>query len=72
MTRRVKAMLTFSEALVLLKAGEDMRHETWPRTHFVRVVFVGGKPELHKFNRLQSSVYTPTQPELLGQDWSKS
>lgn len=65
-------MLTFSEALVLLKAGEDMRHADWPRTTYARAVSVAGKPELHKVNGKSRAIYSPTQAELFGQNWSKA
>lgn len=65
-------MLTFSEALSLLKAGEDMRHAAWPKNAYVRAVAKPAGPELRKYAGRQSAPYTPTQPELFGQDWSKA
>lgn len=65
-------MLTFGEALVLLKSGEDMRHASWPRGTLLRALFVAGTPELRKFTGKVSSVYSPTQAEIFGQDWSKA
>ena len=65
-------MLTFSEALVLLKSGEDMRHASWPRNAYLRAVTVNGKPEARKVSGKTGATYTPTQAELFGQDWSKA
>lgn len=61
-------MLTFSEALTLLKSGEDMRCTSWPPGHFVRLV---NSPPQH-IQGFAGSTYTPTQAELLGHEWSKS
>lgn len=61
-------MLTFSEALTLLKSGEDMRVATWPPGHFVRLIQTP-QQQIHGF---AGQPYTPTQAELLGHDWTKS
>lgn len=64
-------MLTYSEALTLLKSARDMRVTTWERGGFVRCVRnPNGVPELRRY-RLNGNVetYTPTQAEMLGQSW---
>ena len=61
-------MLTFSEALTLLKSGEDMRVATWPPGHFVRLVQT---PPQH-IEGFAGQPYIPTQAEMLGHDWTKS
>lgn len=69
-------MLTFSEALVQLKAGQDLKVNTWPRGYFARVVMVstaaGPVPELHQFKPAikRGTAYQPTQAEMFGQQWS--
>jgi hypothetical protein len=63
-------MLTFSEALTQLKAGEDMRHASWPRRDYIRAVIVAGKPEARRFPA--AVAYSPTQAELFGQDWNRA
>jgi hypothetical protein len=65
-------MLTFSEALVWLKAGEDMRHEDWPPSAYVRYVRKRGTWQLVKATPTGLETYTPTQPEMRGQNWSKA
>lgn len=66
-------MLTFSEALVLLKSGDDMRHSSWPRGVYLRAFMVAGKPQARKVDGKTTSLYSsPTQAELFGQDWSKA
>lgn len=61
-------MLTYSEALTLLKSGEDMRCNTWPSGHFVRLAHwpITPPPGWH------AQQYVPTQPEQLGIEWSKA
>lgn len=61
-------MLTFSEALTLLKSGEDMRVATWPPGHFVRLV----QTSQQQIQGFTGQPYTPTQAEMLGHDWTKS
>jgi len=69
-------MLTFSEALVQLKSGQDMRVNTWPHGQWVRAVMVttaaGPSPELRKFSQAapKGATYQPTQAEMFGQSWS--
>jgi hypothetical protein len=65
-------MLTFSEALVLLKSGEDMRHEDWPKRDYVRATRAGASFQLTRFSAAGRTTYTPTQPELFSQHWSKA
>lgn len=69
-------MLTFSEMLVLLKSGEDLRHSSWPRGAYLRAFVVSGKPEARKITSRSGgttvATYSPTQAELFGQDWSKA
>lgn len=62
-------MLTFSEALTLLKLGEDMRVSTWPPGHFVRLVPGEVRREIPGF---AGQTYLPTQAELLGHNWTKA
>lgn len=62
-------MLTFSEALTLLKTGEDMRVQTWPPGHFVRLVVLPQRQEIRGY---AGTPYIPTQAELLGHNWSKT
>lgn len=66
-------MLTFSEALTLLKAGQDMRISTWPRWQYVRAVRTPTGPVLHlRAHDAAPTVYLPTQAELFGQDWTQA
>lgn len=71
-------MLTFSEALVQLKAGEDMRWRAWPPKRFVRAVVKAGVPSLvlHQIDRDPATPdrtpYKPTDAELFGQDWTRT
>lgn len=68
-------MLTFSEALTQLKAGQDLRQPAWPAGYFVRIVMTrwptGLAPELRQFKpgSKAGSPYLPTQPEMLGNTW---
>lgn len=68
--KKAAVMLTFSEALTQLKAGEDMRHASWPRRDYIRAVMVNGKPEARRFPAVV--LYIPTQSELFGQEWTKA
>lgn len=61
-------MLTFEQALLMLKTGEDMRHESWPAGRFVRLVMPGQTTPVG----YQLQQYQPTQAEMLGQQWSKA
>lgn len=69
-------MLTFSEALVQLKSGQDLRVDTWPRAHFARMVMVrtpaGYAPELRLFkpSAPKGVLYIVPSNELFGQSWS--
>lgn len=63
-------MLTFSEALTLLKSGEDMRVATWPPGHFVRLV--QSWQQQQQIQGFSGQPYIPTQAEMLGHDWTKS
>lgn len=71
-------MLTFSEALTQLKAGEDMRVKGWPRSRFVRAVVTAGAPSLVVFNRDHDPATPPQSPytypnaEVFGQDWTRA
>lgn len=72
-------MLTFSEALTQLKAGEDMRIKTWPRQMFVRAVAQpAGVPALLVHNRnpgvppTAPYPYTYPNAEVFGQDWTRA
>lgn len=64
-------MLTYSEALTLLKAGEDMRCTHWPAGHFVRLTLNKTAPGYHS-----QPFLTTTQQQLnteqLQSNWVKS
>jgi hypothetical protein len=65
-------MLTFEQALLMLKSGEDMRHADWPSGHFVRAV---QKPvvRLVRFKTGGcSDEYRPTQLEMFSNQWGKA
>lgn len=72
---RGSKVLTFSEALVQLKSGMDLRINTWPRGYWVRAVMVptneGQVPELRQYkpNAPKGAPYQPTQAELFSQSW---
>lgn len=61
-------MLTYSEALTLLKSGEDMRCVSWPAGHFVRLAQWPMQPP----PGWHVQPYIPTQAEQLGTDWRKT
>lgn len=67
-------MLTFSEALTLLKAGQDMRQSTWPRGTFIRAVPTSAMsaPEIRRYTAGSRSgvAYTPNNVELFNQNWT--
>lgn len=60
-------MLTFSEALMFLKTGEDMRFNSWPADAFVRLANQGTQ-----IPGFIAQEFTPTQAEMLGHEWSKA
>ncbi len=60
-------MLTFSEALMFLKTGEDMRVHTWPSDAFVRLA-----DESTQIPGFIAQEFFPTQAEMLGHDWRKA
>ena len=75
-------MLTFSEALTHLKAGEDFKHKGWPAGTFARaVVGIDGLPKIVRANPGYPTTmtalmalpgYAVPQNELFSQDWSKA
>lgn len=71
-------MLTFSEALVQLKSGDDMRCKAWSPRAFVRAKVVNGAPALVVYQRdnnphtPEQTPYTYPSAEVFGQDWSKA
>lgn len=66
-------MLTFSEALTQLKAGQDMRVSTWPRSRFVRATRTPAGPVLQvRTHNATPTIYQPTQAEMFGQDWTQA
>lgn len=65
-------MLTFSEMLVLLKSGEDMRHDSWPRGTYLRALITDRKQEARKITGRTRERYSPTQQELFDQGWEKA
>jgi len=71
-------MLTFSEALIHLKAGEDMKHAGWPAGQFLRAIYgVDSLPKLVLLTATTPVVptlpaYQLTQPEIFDQTWSKA
>lgn len=66
-------MMTFSEALVHLKAGQDVRQAGWPRGTFVRAVLTSAmlSPELRRYTAgIRGGVkHTLTDSEIFNQDW---
>lgn len=65
-------MLTFEQALLLLKSGEDVRWKTWPPRHFARMREVGNTVEFVRKTPHGTTLYTPSQAELAGNQWSKA
>lgn len=66
-------MLTFEQALLLLKSGEDMRLPAWPRQAFVRVTTgAGGRPTLTRFDGRARVPYVPSDADLFSNAWSKA
>lgn len=61
-------MLTFEQALLMVKCGEDMRWHSWPARQFVRL----RAAELVRVTPAGRIPYTPTQAEMLGAQWSKA
>jgi hypothetical protein len=59
-------MLTFSEALTLLKLGEDMRYKDWPAGHFIRLTADTVQ------TGMAAQPYQPTQAEMLGCKWERA
>lgn len=60
-------MLTFSEALTLLKSGEDMRFGSWPQDAFVRIA-----DQQTTIPGFIAQEFVPTQAEMLGNEWKKA
>lgn len=60
-------MLTFSEAYLFLRFGEDMRWTDWPAGDFARFV-VGTVPILAGYT---SELFIPTTTEL-GDQWQRA
>lgn len=54
-------MLSYSEALTMLKAGEDMRCTHWPAGHFVRLATAPP----HGFH---GQTYLTTKPEQIARE----
>lgn len=65
-------MLTFSEALTQLKAGEDMRWLAWPAGQFLRAVAPPTGPKLMVITGTTKVAYTYPSAEVFGQDWRKA
>lgn len=75
-------MLTFSEALVQLKVGDDLKHKGWAAGQFLRATT--GIDNLPKLVRVPAGypttltaikalpAYSVPQNELFSQDWSKA
>lgn len=61
-------MLTYTEAQLFLRAGDDMRFATWPAGDFVRMV-VGTPAPVDGFEITQ---YVPAQVELDTADWRRA
>ena len=59
--------LTYTEADLFLRAGDDMRWSDWPESIFVRLC--KSDTEIDGF---KSMPYTPSHDELNGNKWRKA
>lgn len=59
--------LQFEEALTQMRLGEDMRYDTWPPGHFVRLVI--GPAVINGF---AATKFVPTQDEMLFPNWRRA
>lgn len=65
-------MLTFEQALTLMKSGEDVRWSAWPPRHFARMRVNGATVEFFRVTPQARGLYVPTQAEMAGNQWSKA
>jgi hypothetical protein len=60
--------LTFNEALMFVRAGDDMRREAWPAGSFVRWI-IGEPPDLPGFDK---QPYAAGLDDTQAQDWRRA
>lgn len=65
-------MLTFEQALLMLKSGEDVLRTTWARGMFVRAMRRPTGPALVLYHGTTTAPYAPTDQDLFANDWSKA
>lgn len=61
-------MLTYAEAHLFLRAGDDMRFATWPEGDFVRMV--DGEPR--QIDGYEVVPYVPTNDEQMQSKWRRA
>lgn len=61
-------MLSYQEANLFLRAGDDMRFADWPQFDFVRITDPNPIPP----DGYEVRVYTPTQAEIAQPKWRRA
>ena len=61
-------MLTYAEANLFMRAGDDMRFDAWPQGDFVRIL-VGEPRQIEGYDVLP---YVPTQYEQTQPNWRRA
>ena len=62
-------VLTYAEANLFLRAGDDMRWAEWPADAFVRWSETGEPQQIEGFVGVP---YKPTQTEIEGDKWRRA
>lgn len=60
--------LTYAEAHLFVRAGDDMRRKEWPSDWFIREV----PSAEYEIAGLSSEVYVPTQADINTTDWGRA
>lgn len=59
--------LTYTEAHLFVRAGDDMRRKVWPDSQFIREV-----PADYEIAGHASEVYVPTTDDIGATDWGRA
>lgn len=68
-------MLSWTEALLFLRAGDEMRVNTWPKNWYVRGFSPLNSqdwPVMKRWKGAQEETYTPTSAEQQGKKWERA